>query len=123
MEGLARHSGHWPSSRISVILSRENRVKSGHLIILLILLHTETWMYTYTHLCTSHTQSRDRGQCLSVRFFFALKRHHEHDNSYKEKHLLETVVQFQRFIIFMARSMVACGQAGKECHTRHGLSI
>jgi hypothetical protein len=39
--------------------------------------------------------------CLSFDFI-AVKRHHEHSNSYKEIYLIGTALQFQRFILLFS---------------------
>jgi hypothetical protein len=47
-----------------------------------------------------------------VQVFIAVKRHREHSNSYKGKHLIGAGLQFKGFslIIIMARNMVASRQ-------------
>ena len=35
--------------------------------------------------------------CLSQGFYITMKKDHDCDNSYKEKHLIEAGLQFQRF--------------------------
>ena len=48
------------------------------------------------------------------RVFIAVKRHHDHSNSYKGKHLIGAGLQFQRF------SPLSSWQATWQCAGRHG---
>ena len=44
-----------------------------------------TWTYTYVHVC----------ECIS-QYYIAMRRHYDHGNSYKRKHLIGACLQFQK---------------------------